>query len=86
MLVKKNAGSGPGPGSGPGSGSGLGSLFYQYFFNDFSSFLFTQILISRNLHQLCIVTILSSFFRIIANIHVTFQSSSTPISAVEVHK
>ena len=74
--------------------------------------LLTQILISRNLHQRCIITIFpdmkkiikkmwwNSFFRIIPNSCVTFQtrprqsnieaadffSSSTPISATEVHK
>ena len=52
-----------GVGAGAGVGVGVGVSFFDIFFMSFF-FLLTQILISRNLHQLCIVTIFSDVTKI----------------------
>ena len=77
-------------------GIGVEVSFLICFFFFFLFFLlFIQILISRNLHQLCIATIFSDIKKIKKNVvelifsqrkeeAANFFSSSTPISAIEV--
>ena len=75
MSVKRGVGAGAGFGAGVGVGFGVGvgvgfgvgvGVGVSFSLHTFMSFFFllTQILISRNLHQLCIVTIFSDVTKI----------------------